>query len=410
MPDQQPLGISIICVYNDPAVRAECLDRSIGAYRGALDVDYVPVDNTTHAFASAGAALNHGASRARYDLLVFVHQDVFLHSIDQLARVGDFVRSGEWAMIGANGVTRSGESVGLLRDRAQLLGRSAPSPIDVDSLDEVLFITERETIERYPLTEDETCAWHAYAVEYGMRMRSHGSRVGAVDTAISHNSLTINLAKLDVAHKAVGDAYPNDRPIQTTCGTIVAREPKWRQSAIVKRYGWRWRWLRLSLVGRKIRSLAPRAAIVLADIRRDIDLIAFSDADPLYLFDLDRSGSFIALAPDPLRLTRFGKPVVMRSLIDLSAVEIELSRLKKGSRFLVVGVHESELARLAQSQAVAGEDCVVGIQPGLLWLLGGVPLGQLPTEWSAPHAKPLGVSERNLLPTDDAHLGVGGSR
>ena len=312
-------------------------------------------------------------------------------------------------MVGANGVTASGESVGLLRDRAQLLGRSAPTPIDVDSLDEVLFITSGRRSNGTRCAR-ETLAWHAYAVEYGMRMRTSEGVWAPMDSAISHSSLTMILPGSMWPTRQSATATRNDRPIETTCGTIVAHEPRWRQSAIVKQYGWRWRWLRLSLVGRRVRTMAPSAAVVLADIRRDIDLIPFSDADPLYLFDLDRSGNFVGLAPDALRLSRFGKPVVARSLIDVAQVEAELVRLPRGSRFLVVGLQLAELARLTRSETVAEANCVVGIQEGLLWLLGGVPVRELPTEWSAPRATPFGAPGRGRSVADNAGTGVGESR
>jgi len=110
-------GISIVCVYNDPEVRKQCLDRSIDAYGGNLEIDYIAVDNTTRDYSSAGAALNHGAEMARFDVVVFVHQDVHLHSIDRLAAVGAALIGGKWGLLGANGVTMQGESVGRLRRR-----------------------------------------------------------------------------------------------------------------------------------------------------------------------------------------------------------------------------------------------------------------------------------------------------
>jgi hypothetical protein len=102
-------------------VRRQCLDRSIKKYSGDVDIDYVPVNNTTHAFASAGAALNHGAQKARHDLVVFVHQDVYLHSIDRLFVSGAAFNNGTWGLLGANGITSQSESVGCLRDRTQLI-------------------------------------------------------------------------------------------------------------------------------------------------------------------------------------------------------------------------------------------------------------------------------------------------
>ena len=162
-------GISIVCVYNDLAVRRECLDRSIEAYVGGVDVDYVAVDNTTHAFSTAGAALNHGARKARHELVAFVHQDVYLHSINRLVDAGVAFKDGTWGLLGANGVTSKGENVGRLRDRAQVIGAHAPSPVEVDSVDEVLFMAPRDLVLNNPISEDGALAWHAYAVEYGLR-------------------------------------------------------------------------------------------------------------------------------------------------------------------------------------------------------------------------------------------------
>lgn len=179
------LGISIICVFNNLSVRRNCLDRSIEAYTGPASIDFIPIDNTAHTFKTAGAALNHGASRARHDVVVFVHQDVYFHSIDELVRAASFLTHDDWGLLGANGVTSLGRSAGRLRDRVQLIGSSAPAPVEVDSLDEVLFMVRRDRVLEYPLTEDNDLAWHAYAVEYGIRMRAQGLRVGAVNLAVT---------------------------------------------------------------------------------------------------------------------------------------------------------------------------------------------------------------------------------
>ncbi len=69
-------------------------------------------------------------------------------------------------------------------------------------------MARREVLLQNPLSEDEHLAWHAYAVELGVRLRTQGLMTGAVNLEITHNSLTVNLAKLDVAHRARGSASP----------------------------------------------------------------------------------------------------------------------------------------------------------------------------------------------------------
>jgi hypothetical protein len=381
-------GISIVCVYNNPAVRRECLDRSIEAYAGDVDVDYVPVDNTEHAFRSAGAALNHGARQARHQVVAFVHQDVYLHSIDRLVHVAESFDHGVWGLLGANGVTRTGENVGHVRDRVQVLGRPAPTPVEVDSLDEVLFMASRDLLLRYPLTEDSDLAWHAYCVEYAARLRLLGVRVGAVDMAITHNSVSINLDNLDVAHERVGTMYPQLQPIRTTCGVIGPAESPWRQSSLVRHHGWRVRWLRHSLLAAKVRRRLD-VPVVLSDIRYEVDLVPFGRGDALHLFNLDRVSDFPSYASEPLLFTRFDRPIMMRAVSTLADIAEALDHLPDRSRILIMGFGLSDLDEISKLTRQE-RDWIFGIHPDTLWLLGGVPVDELPPEWSQRQAVPLG--------------------
>ena len=387
-------GISIVCVYNDLAVRRECLDRSIEAYVGDIDVDFVTVDNTTHAFPTAGAALNHGARKARHELVAFVHQDVYLHSINRLVDAGLAFKDGTWGLLGANGVTSKGENVGRLRDRAQVIGAHTPSPVEVDSVDEVLFMAPLDLVLRYPITEDFALAWHAYAVEYGLRLRELGKRVGAVDLAITHNSLTINLDKLDLARRQVGALYPQLGPICTTCGTIGSSESRWRDLPILRLHRWRLRWLQQSLLALKARRRID-APVVLSDIRHELDLLPFSDESPLHLVNVDHAGGFAEFASEPLRLTRYGRPVVNYTVRTGSQMLNLVNQLPQTSRILVVGVTFEDLGAL-RSRSGSGRDWLVGIHPAEMWLLGGVGASERPSQWSRPQAVPLGFNRSDL--------------
>src|SRR6266478_3677702 len=108
-------SVSIVCVYNDLTVRQGCLDRSIeGMSDEASGVEYLPIDNVNSTYPSAGAALNHGASMARNDVVVFVHQDVFLHALTALKEAaGQFQDpAAGFGLLGAVGVGSDGGIVG----------------------------------------------------------------------------------------------------------------------------------------------------------------------------------------------------------------------------------------------------------------------------------------------------------
>lgn len=389
MSDSDPgSGISIVCVFNNPEVRRDCLDRSIDAYAGKVTVEFVPVDNTEHVFTSAGAALNHGARQATQDVVVFVHQDVYLHSIDRIAQAATELLEDAWGMLGANGMTSEGTSVGRLRDRVQLIGDNCASPTDVDSLDEVLFMVRRDRVLTDPLTEDEALAWHAYAVEYGLRLKSMGLRVGALNLAVTHNSLTINLDRLDVAHRRVAELYPGPLPIATTCGRISQRTPRWRQVRALATHGWRVRWLRESRAARRLSADLP-VPVVLVDIRHDVDLLTFSDAAPIHLLNLDDLGGFAEYDQGPLRLLRRGRPVIASSTRSVDDLRERLADLSPDASWLVTNVGPSDLAALRSQVDV--RRCVAGVQGNGTWLAGGPLTHDLPEQWGRDKAVPLGT-------------------
>lgn len=387
VPDVTSNGISIVCVFNDPAVRRECLDSSVDAYDGDLDVDYIPVDNTTHAFTSAGAALNHGASRALHPVVVFVHQDVYLHSIDRLADVGRQLEGSRWGVLGANGVTAEGLDVGRLRDRTQLIGIHAPQPVEVQTLDEVLFMVRRDQVLQHPLTEAPDLAWHAYAVEYSLRVARLGLAAGAVDLAVTHNSLTINMARLDVAHRTVGALYPAAVPIRTTCGTIGSRSSRLREHRLVRAHGWRLSWLRHSLLARRAQRWIDAPA-VLRDIREEVDLI--EPLTPLRLINVDGAGGFVEHAREPLELTRFGRSVTMSTVASVDELPALVRAVPRDEIVLVVGLGLDDLAD-ARATTALDRPWLVGIHPGEMWLLGGLPVERLPESWTSRGAVPLGA-------------------
>jgi hypothetical protein len=376
-------------VFNDPAVRRDCLDRSLASYGGDVDVEYLPIDNTSHRFTSAGAALNHGAALARHQVVAFAHQDVFLHSIDRLAAAGAALTAGEWGLLGANGVPRVGRFVGRMRDRVQVIGSHAPVPVDVDSVDEVLFLVSRDRLLEHPLTEDPDLAWHAYAVEYGLRMRRLGLRVGAVDMAVTHNSLTINLDRLDCGHRRVAALYPEQVPLRTTCGPIGPRPDTWRSAPLLRNHRWRLRWLRKSAEAVAARRLLA-VPVVLSDIRHEVDLLDFSTDSPLHLLSLDREGGFAKFSSDPVTLTRCGKPVVMHSFADLPSLVLAAAEITTGGGSVLVPDLELEDLSAFTSLAEQRGPWITGLLPGGVWVLGGRAAGRLPSEWSLPEAVPLG--------------------
>ncbi len=263
--------VSVVCVYNNESVLRECLEASVSGRPG---VELVAVDNTGHAFSSAGAALNHGASIAAHDYVAFAHQDVYIHSVDALRQAAGLMASDpRWGVFGPVGADSGGHIVGRIRDRMVMTAEPVTEPAAVESLDEVLFILPKASVEREPLTTAPEFAWHAYAVEYGLRVASRGGLVGVANVPLTHNSLTINLAKLDVAHRAIAVNYPGLLPVHTTCGRVPGQLVHTTRNPLVARAR---RAARRSIERARVAGAtrSPWISPELHDVRRHVDEIA----------------------------------------------------------------------------------------------------------------------------------------
>jgi len=141
---------------------------------------------------SAGDGLNAGIEQAKHDLVVLVHQDVYLPKgwPARMARQWDLARAGG-GPIGVAGVfgVRSRkvpfDAVGHVvhRDRLLLHG---PLPQDVDGLDELLMIVPRDT----PLRIDPALGWHLYGTDVALQAQQRNLRSVVLDAPCHHNSIT----------------------------------------------------------------------------------------------------------------------------------------------------------------------------------------------------------------------------
>ena len=398
--------VSIICVFSDPEVRRKCLDRSIEAHRDEATVEYLPIDNVNGRFATAGAALNHGASLATHDHLVFIHQDVYLHSLRALEEAAGALADDDGiGVLGAIGVGSTGELVGRIRDRVVLAGEPARKPTDVDSLDELLFMIPRRLVEREALSEVPELAWHAYAVEYGLRARSLGLRVCALDIPLTHNSLTMNVHGLHVAYAAVAASYPRALPVRTPNGTIPASARPRRQTGILRSKRWRYRWLWESGPAHAARRAAGGAPCVLSDIRFDIDEVMAAQPDsPLLVVNLAREAGFADECPGPLELERRGRRILLTSRDRPGLVDTIVAHCP-GTSVLLTNLRIADLRWLAP--LLAREPRFMGFRRGAgYWMLVGPAAASVRQHWRRPKSKPLGMP---ALPKTE-HIATAGGR
>jgi hypothetical protein len=383
--DRRRIPVSIVCVYNDEPVLASWLRRSGGApAEAAPQTGLLAVANPEPRFSTGRAALNHGAREARNDVLVFVHQDVVLHSLVELEEAAaELLAAPDIGIMGAAGIDANDRILGRIRDRIVMIGEPAPIARDVETLDEVLLMMTRRQVLDEPISEDPLLAWHAYGVEYALRMRRAGRRAVARDVPLTHNSLSTNLAKLDLAHRHVADAYPELVPIHTTCGTVRHDDATTTVQQGLRRFRSARIWWGESHVARDVHRISPDSEKVFADIRMLIDdALEIGGKRALRVLDLDPS----ATADHAEDLVRFDRPFAVATA-DVDTARDAIAAREPDELIFVAGLTDDSQSALAP---FGGQPHVLGNSHSTgRWALIGATADELKALWPSRRNRPL---------------------
>lgn len=141
-------------------------------------------------FDSASDALNDGLFRARNEIVVFVHEDVFLppswlkdfnDAIDYLDATDQ-----HWGVLGCIGRSQSGEWIGHCYTPGQgVIGRKPIHPEPIQTLDELLLVVRRSS----GLSFDPTLpGFHLYGTDLCLRAARMGLTAYAIAAFSLHNA------------------------------------------------------------------------------------------------------------------------------------------------------------------------------------------------------------------------------
>lgn len=190
------LSVDIASAVNDHDVLEKVLRRSPDIASGGTPL------RIYEGFSSAGAAYNKALSETAADVLVLVHQDVYLprgfvaNLQAQLAALA--ARDPNWAVAGIIGLDERGElhgqvwSSGLQRH----IGEAVPAPTPVITLDEVVLFIRRGA----GVAFDETLpSFHLYAADLALLERHEGRWAYVINAPLIHHSKS--LIALDEGYK-----------------------------------------------------------------------------------------------------------------------------------------------------------------------------------------------------------------
>ena len=173
--------------------------------------------------ATAAEGLNAGIEQARHELVVLVHQDVYLPAGWPARLVSQWrLAERQGGPIGVGGVFGvldrrvPFDAIGHVVHRDRLLTHRS-LPADVDGLDELLMVVPRGT----PLRVDAELGWHLYGTDLALQARARGLRAVVVDALCHHNSLTGRVPwKYRESERVLARKWESLLPIHTNLSSI----------------------------------------------------------------------------------------------------------------------------------------------------------------------------------------------
>ena len=182
-------GFSIICAYNDAAKLERLLLKSTAAQRNA-PFELILLDNRHNQYPAAAPAFNAAAQRARYDHLLFVHQDVSLTDSLWLATVNSSLAT--LPHLGAAGVAGRDEH-GIMANVThgtppRRVGVPISEPRPVQTLDGCLLIVPTAVFASRGFDETTALGWYLYVMDYCLDQLRAGLRNYVLPQAVYHES------------------------------------------------------------------------------------------------------------------------------------------------------------------------------------------------------------------------------
>jgi hypothetical protein len=170
---------------------------------------------------SATLIFNSAMERAKNDIVIFAHQDMFFPEswMDDVNRSIDILeqRKENWGVLGCFGVTAENEGYGYLYAPGQgFLGCAFLEPMPVQTLDEIVLILKQSSGLKFNESLD---GFHLYGPDICMTAAEKGLQCYAIPAFSIHNA-QLNLIlprEFYRAYSKFKQIWRHRLPIQTTC-------------------------------------------------------------------------------------------------------------------------------------------------------------------------------------------------
>lgn len=172
-------------------------------------------------YPSAACAYNRGLDESENEVIVFVHQDVYLPqewlpSVEMaLQTIGD--RDPNWGVVGCWGIRKDRTKFGHLYTPGEgIIGRPMVQPQRVRTLDEVILILRKNSGLRY---DEGLTGFHFYGADICLAAAQQGRYCYAISAFCIHNSRQYFEYPPDFysSYRYIKHKWKQWLPIQTSC-------------------------------------------------------------------------------------------------------------------------------------------------------------------------------------------------
>ncbi len=183
-------GFSIICAYNSQEKLDRFLLKSLRNQSAPYEI--LLIDNRRGEFKSAPRILNETARKAKFDYLMFVHQDVALGASSWLAYVQRTLnRLGPFGAAGAAGRNSTDLFASVLHGNPPTPAGThrLKCPVPVQTLDGCLMIVPKAVFLEQGFDEATCEGWYLFVADYCLDLARRGLNIYVLPQEIYHESL-----------------------------------------------------------------------------------------------------------------------------------------------------------------------------------------------------------------------------
>ena len=185
--------VSVIMIVTNSSQSEEAL-KWIKNQTISADTECIFMNNYNNCnFTSAARALNCGADQANGEVLVFMHQDVYLWDSQTLEKYYQLLIDSDTALIaGLAGRNHDSDTISDLYETDQHIHRAIwgnGKTTEVEAVDECMFGMKKELWNKLRFNEDVCDNWHCYATEICIHNRIEGGKNVVLPCKACHESI-----------------------------------------------------------------------------------------------------------------------------------------------------------------------------------------------------------------------------